>query len=71
MSKRLAFWYININDIKDNIEEFLLWLLRMHEVVFYAIHENILIIRMERQEEELERLKRDAELFRIKVREDD
>jgi len=69
MTKRLAYWYIDIEKIKDNLEGFLSWLLRMHEVTFYAIHEHTLIIRIERQEEELERLKKDAELLGIEVNE--
>ena len=72
MSKRLAYWYININNIKNNVEGFLSWLLRMHEVVFYAIDENnTLIILVERHEEELERLKKDAESLGIKIRENE
>jgi len=69
--KRLAYWYIDIKNIKNNVEGFLSWLLRMHEVTFYAIHEDTLIIRIERQEEELERLKKDAEMLGIVVRENE
>jgi len=67
--RRLAFWHIDIKNVKNNVEGFLSWLLWMHEVEFYAIHGDTLIIRIERQEEELERLKKDAEMLGIRVKE--
>jgi len=69
--KRLAYWYIDIENIKSNIEGFLSWLLWMHEVTIYAIHKDTLIIRVERQEEELERLRKDAESLGIAVKENE
>ena len=69
--KKLAYWHIDIKDIKNNVEGFLAWLLWMHEVAIYAIHKDTLIIRVERQEEELERLKKDAESLGIMVRENE
>jgi len=67
MVKRLQYWEINVENIKNNLGGFLALMLRLHEVVFYALHEDVLIIRLERQEEELERLKKDAELLGIKI----
>jgi len=65
--KRLQYWEINAENIKNNLDGFLLLMLRLHEVTFYALHEDVLTIRLERQEEELERLKKDAELLGIKI----
>jgi len=67
MVKRLAYWTIRIENIRENLEGFLSWLLRMHEVVFYAFDGKTLVIRIERKEDELERLKKDAELLGIKI----